>query len=152
VTEPSRDHDHIVVLESATWADFQRLLEMRGDRSVPRLAYADGRLEIMTPSRSHESIKSMIGRLVEAWCMERGVDITPYGSWTLEDKHVARGVEPDECYVLGTAEEPDRPDLAIEVNVHAGSVIDGRTTSPRSRNLASAPAAAAGCLAPPSPP
>lgn len=28
----------------------------------------------------------MIGRLVEAWCMERGVEVTPYGSWTLENK------------------------------------------------------------------
>lgn len=120
--QPSVDHDNIVVLESATWADFQRLLEMRGDRSVPRFAYADGRLEIMTPSRSHESIKSMIGCLVEAWCMERGVDITPYGSWTLEDEDVARGVEPDECYVIGTVEEPDRPDLAIEVVWTSGGI------------------------------
>lgn len=34
----------------------------------------------------------MIGRLVEAWCLETGVAITPYGSWTLEDKEAERGV------------------------------------------------------------
>jgi Uma2 family endonuclease len=109
------DSDHIVVLSGATWADFQRVQEMRGDRPVPRLAYLEGSLELMTPSRSHESIKSMIGRLIEAWCLQRGLDITPYGSWTLESKHDERGIEPDECYVLGDPAEPERPDLAIEV-------------------------------------
>ncbi|HVS02189.1 MAG TPA: Uma2 family endonuclease [Thermoanaerobaculia bacterium] len=110
-----RDHDHIVVLTGATWADFQRLLEIRGERSSPRLAYLEGRLEMMTPSRSHEGVKSMIGCLLEAWCLERGIDITPYGSWLLEDKAAEGGVEPDECYVVGGDEEPARPDLAIEV-------------------------------------
>ncbi len=110
-----RDHDDVVVLEGVTWADFQRFLEIRGERPVPRFAYLEGRLEIMSPSRSHESIKSMIGRLVEAWCMDKGVDITPYGSWTLADANVARGLEPDECYVVGDVDDPKRPDLAIEV-------------------------------------
>lgn len=108
-------HDDIVVLAPATWADYQRLLEIRGDRAAPRFTYLEGRLELMSPSRSHESIKSMIGRLVEAWCFEFGVDITPYGSWTLEDKAAERGVEPDECYVLGDNLGSARPDLAIEV-------------------------------------
>jgi Uma2 family endonuclease len=57
----------------------------------------------------------MIGRLVEAWCSERGVDIMPYGSWLLESKTHRRGIEPDECYVVGEVTEPEVPDLAIEV-------------------------------------
>jgi len=119
---PASDHDHIVVLEGATWADFQRLLELRGERPVPRLAYLEGRLEIMSPSRAHESIKSMIGCLVEAWCFETGVDITPYGSWLLERKEALRGLEPDECYVVGDDPDPQRPDLAIEVVWTSGGV------------------------------
>jgi Uma2 family endonuclease len=107
--------DDIIVLRDVTWADYQRLLEIRGDRPVPRLTYLEGALELMTPSRPHESLKSMIGRLVDAWCLEKGVGITPYGSWTLESKEAARGVEPDECYVLGDIAEPERCDLAIEV-------------------------------------
>jgi Uma2 family endonuclease len=116
------DHDGLIVLDGATWADFQRFMEIRGDRSAPRFAYLEGRLEIMAPSRSHEWIKSMIGRLIEAWCIERGVAITPYGSWTLEDKAVDRGAEPDECYVVGDEEDPDRPDLAIEVVWTSGRI------------------------------
>jgi Uma2 family endonuclease len=83
--------------------------------SVPRVAYLEGVLELRSPSLSHEVIKSMLGRLVEAWCLERGVDITPYGSWTHESKEGARGAEPDECYVLGDDPAPLRCDLAIEV-------------------------------------
>ncbi|MFN0248679.1 MAG: Uma2 family endonuclease [Kofleriaceae bacterium] len=107
--------DKIIVLGSATWADYQRLLEMRGDRSAPRIAYLEGAVEIMSPSRSHESLKSMIGCLIEVWCLERGIEFSTYGSWTLEDKAVERGVEADECYVFGAVAEPERPDLAIEV-------------------------------------
>jgi Uma2 family endonuclease len=113
VTPPAPDS--IISLSGATWADYQRVLELRGDRSVPRVAYLEGQLELMSPSLSHEAIKSMLGRLVEAWCLERGVEITPYGSWTHESKSSSRGVEPDECYVLGDNAEPERCDLAIEV-------------------------------------
>ncbi|HEU5074116.1 MAG TPA: Uma2 family endonuclease [Polyangiaceae bacterium] len=114
--------DSIVVLRGATWADFQRVLELKGDSSVPRVAYLEGVLELMSPSQSHEAAKSRIGRLVEAWCVEKGVDITPYGSWTHENKETPRGIEPDECYVLGDTAEPERCDLAIEVIWTSGSI------------------------------
>lgn len=107
--------DHIVLLRTAAWSDFQRVLELRGERPVPRLAYLKGVLELMSPSREHEALKSLIGQLVEAWCLERGVDFRAFGSWTLESKDTDRGVEPDECYVFGDASDPERPDLAIEV-------------------------------------
>jgi Uma2 family endonuclease len=114
--------DKIVVLRDATWADFQRLLELKGEASVPRLAYLEGAIEIMTPSRPHESLKSMVGRLVEVWCLENDIEFSPYGSWTLEKKEKASGIEPDECYVFGVVREPERPDLAIEVVWTSGGV------------------------------
>ena len=117
-----RDHDHIVIVRNATWADYQRHLEMRGDDAVPRITYLEGTLELMSPSRTHESMKSMIGCLVEAWCFERGLDISPYGSWTLQNEDADRGAEPDECYVVGDVPEPDCPDLAIEVVWTSGGV------------------------------
>jgi len=114
--------DQRVVLVGATWADYQRLLAIREESAVPRLTYLEGRLEIMTPSRFHEIDKSMIGCLVEAFCTERGIEITPYGSWTLENKEVERGVEPDECYVLGDDDDPAIPHLAIEVIRTSGGI------------------------------
>ncbi|MGI9304976.1 MAG: Uma2 family endonuclease [Gammaproteobacteria bacterium] len=114
--------DHRVMLRNVSWADYQRLLEIRGDRSVPRITYLQGLIELISPSQTHESIKSMIACLIEAWCIEKGVDITPYGSWTIENKEVDRGIEPDECYVLGDHAEARRPDLAIEVIWSSGGI------------------------------
>jgi Uma2 family endonuclease len=107
--------DQIVVLRDATWADFQRMLELKGDRTAPRLAFLEGVLEIMSPSRSHEALKSLIGQLVEVFCLAKGIDFNAYGSWTLEDKASGRGIEPDECYVFGDGSGAARPELAIEV-------------------------------------
>jgi len=128
LAEQLKDHDdtpredRIVVLRGMSWSDYQRMLEVRGDASVPRLAYLEGQLEIMTPSLPHESIKSRIGRLVEVWCLEKGVEFSPYGSWTLENKEKERGLEPDECYVFSAVAAPLRPDLAIEVVWTSGGV------------------------------
>jgi Uma2 family endonuclease len=107
--------DHFIQLHGVSWADYQRLLEIRGDRSAPRITFLEGRLEIMSPSRGHETIKSIIGRLIEAYCLERGVEFSTYGSWTIESEESERGAEPDECYVFGEVANPDKPDLAVEV-------------------------------------
>ncbi len=114
--------DKIVVLRGATWADYQRMLEMRGEVSSPRVAYLEGVLEIKTPSRQHEGLKFNIGRLVEVWCLENEIEFSGYGSWTLEAEKDARGIEPDECYVFGNVSDPEQPDLAIEVVWTSGGI------------------------------
>jgi Uma2 family endonuclease len=106
--------DHIVFLDGVTWQDYERFLEIRGDRSAPRMTYLEGVLEIMAPSRHHESIKSRIGRLVEVYCLHAGIDFETLGSWTVKEQQEERGVEPDECYIFG-GEDRSRPHLAIEV-------------------------------------
>lgn len=115
---PAPDEDQVVVIRDATWADYQRLLSLRGESAVPRLTYFEGRLEIMSPSRSHEKKASRVGRLVEAYCLHAGIEFEALGSWTLEKKEAERGAEPDECYLFGDAtldEDPAAPELAIEV-------------------------------------
>jgi Uma2 family endonuclease len=106
--------DNIVVLRHVTWEDYERLLEMRGDHSAPRISYLEGEVEIRSPSKDHEQIKSYIGHLLEAWCVDRGIDVTPVGSWTLKEEKTESGAEPDECYLFGT-ERRETPQLAIEV-------------------------------------
>ena len=58
--------DQRVIMYNLTFRHFEAQLELRGERSSPRLAYIDGTLEIMTPSKDHERIKSYVGCLVEA--------------------------------------------------------------------------------------
>lgn len=114
--------DHILVLHDATWADYQRLLEIRGEHSAPRISYLKGSIEIMTPSTSHEAIKGLVGCLLEVWCLERNVEFSTLGSWTVERKELERAVEPDECYVFGEHEGRTEPDLAIEVVWTSGGI------------------------------
>ncbi|HEX5049028.1 MAG TPA: Uma2 family endonuclease [Gammaproteobacteria bacterium] len=114
--------DHYVHLHGVTWADYERILELRGDHSAPRITYLEGTLEIMSPSRPHDSIKSTIGRLVEVWCLEHDVEFLTVGSWTVKNRRKKRGVEPDECYVFSRFATAKRPDLAIEVVWTSGGI------------------------------
>jgi len=107
--------DERVVMHGVPWSHFEAILALRGDTSVPRLSYLQGALELMTPSRNHESIKKLLARMIEHYAMEAGIRLSGYGSWTLRSAPKERASEPDECYVLGDARLKGTPDLVIEV-------------------------------------
>ena len=116
---PAGEHvptaDERVVIYNVGWNGFEKLLEVRGDRSPPRVAYLDGAVEIMSPSPDHGFIKSHIGRLVEVYMEHLDVQYTCLGEWLIKQQKDEAGVEPEECYVFGKSWREDRPDLAIEV-------------------------------------
>jgi Uma2 family endonuclease len=116
---PAGEHvptaDQRVVMYGVPWSQYEAQLAVRGEASVPRIAYLEGALELMSPSKDHERIKSYVGRLVEAYALERGIDLSPYGAWTLKNASRESGAEPDECYIVGTDQEAEAPHLAIEV-------------------------------------
>lgn len=114
--------DQRVVRYGVPWDHYEVELALRGERSVPRLAYLQGALEIMSPSKDHERIKSYIGRLVEAYAVDAGIDLSPYGQWTLKRAPGEAGLEPDECYILGSDQQKPAPDLAIEVVWTSGGI------------------------------
>lgn len=115
--------DRFVVRRGVSWSEFQRVLEERGERSHPRMAYLEGTLEIMSPGSHHEGLRGVIGCLVEVWCLEHDIEFTTLGNWTQQDEAVARAVEPDECWVFGgPLGERSRCDLAIEVIWTSGSI------------------------------
>jgi Uma2 family endonuclease len=113
--------DQRVVTYQVPWAHYEAQLALRGEAPVPRMAYLEGALEITTPSKDHERIKSYIGRLVETYALERGIDLSPYGAWTLKSAPKASGLEPDECYIVGD-QSKEIPDLAIEVAWTSGGI------------------------------
>jgi Uma2 family endonuclease len=115
--------DQRVVMHSVPWSHYEAQLALRGESAVPRMAYLEGALELMSPSKDHERIKSYIGCLVEAYALARGIDLSPYGAWTLKSAPKASGAEPDECYIIGGDQGKDIPDLVIEV-VWTGGGID----------------------------
>lgn len=114
--------DQRVIRYGVPWEHFEVELALRGDRAGPRIAYLQGALEIMSPSKHHERIKSYIGSLIEAYALETGLDLSPYGHWTLKNAPREAGLEPDECYILGSDQDKPAPDLAIEVVWTSGGI------------------------------
>ncbi len=113
--------DQRLITYGVPWSHYETQLALRGDHPVPRIAFLEGVLELMSPSRDHERIKSYIGCLIEAYALERNIDLSPYGSWTLKQAPKQAGLEPDECYLVGD-QQRDTPDLAIEVVWTSGGI------------------------------
>jgi Uma2 family endonuclease len=114
--------DQRLLMYNVPWSGYEAQLALRGDAPVPRVAFLDGVMELMSPSRDHERLKSYLGRLVEAYALERDIDLSPYGAWTLRHAPRASGLEPDECYIIGSDQRAERPDLAIEVVWTSGGI------------------------------
>ncbi len=124
VPEPAeRSEDQCIILHHVGWDTYDCLLEARGDNSTVRITYLKGALEFMSPSLEHESDKTLLARLVEAYAEEVGVELVGAGSWTIRNRLKEAGAEPDECYFLGVPEkQPSRPDLVIEVVRTSGGI------------------------------
>jgi Uma2 family endonuclease len=114
--------DARVVMFGVSWEGYEAQLTLRGDVAGPRIAYLDGAMELMSPSKGHERVKSYIGMLIETFAEERGIDLSPYGSWTLKAEAKTAGLEPDECYLVGADQARATPDLAIEVVWTSGGI------------------------------
>jgi Uma2 family endonuclease len=121
-TEASEHADQRVFLHDVPWSHYEIMLAVKGDAPVPRIAYLEGELELMSPSQSHEMIKSRLRQLIEAYAAHRGIDLWPIGSWTVRAAPARRGVEPDECYTIGDPRLKQVPDLAIEVVWTSGGI------------------------------
>jgi Uma2 family endonuclease len=112
--------DQRVSLHGVSWAQYEALLELRGNGAGPRMTYLEGELEFMSPSPEHEAIKTTLARLLEVYALATGIELEGYGSMTMKSRPQARGAEPDECYAVGGAKK--HPDFAIEVEWTSGGI------------------------------
>jgi Uma2 family endonuclease len=88
------DPDQWVILNGIDWWQFETFLAIRGDRAGVRVTYLEGQLEIRSPSRRHEMLKTMIARLLEAYADEKGLVFEGYGSLTMRNPAELRGSSP----------------------------------------------------------
>ena len=120
---PAIEHDERrFVLHGVPWPVYVALRDALDDQSGLKMTYLKGTLELMSPSTLHEDAKTIIGRLLELWAMERDLDLRGFGGATFRREAKERGLEPDECYKLGKLEDDGVPDIAIEVIVSSGLV------------------------------
>ncbi len=110
--------DQRIVHSGITWQQFKLIQSGFGNTRNVRLFYHDNTIEIVMPGREHELFKSIIGFLVELFCLEMGIEFEPLGSTTQEREGKA-AAEPDESYCFGTSKPI--PDLVIEVIFTSGS-------------------------------
>lgn len=112
--------DRRFVLSGVSWQQYVILRETLDDFAGLRLTYLKGTLEFFMPSRQHEGIKTLIARLLELYALETNTRLYGFGSETYRKEAEEKGLEPDECYCVGSVKEI--PDLAIEVNLTSGSI------------------------------
>jgi Uma2 family endonuclease len=130
ITRASIDHvapgeyvptaDRRVAMYGLDWAAFESFLALRGD-ALPRVAYLKGTLELMSPSRDHEQLKTYFAAVLEEYLDHLGIVYDGAGAWLLKHAPEEAGLEPDECYLFHESEKP-RPDLAIEVVWTSGGI------------------------------
>ena len=116
VDDPEERH----TISPVSWSQYGTLLSEIGDQSSYHISYLNGVLEIVAPSRRHESGKTRIGTLLEIYFLETNIEYFPTGSTTFRKPDQEVGVEPDESYCIGTDKE--FPDLVIEVVVTSGGI------------------------------
>lgn len=119
------------LLHGVPWREYVALRELPENHRV-RMTYDRGELEMMSPSKWHEQLSYLIGRLIDVWTEELGIDVQSCRTVTFRREDLQRGLEPDNCYF---AHEPQvrrkrqldlsidpPPDLAVEIDLTASGV------------------------------
>lgn len=117
-----------LILSGISWPTYLALVKDLEDFPGVRVAYDRGILEIMSPSKLHENLKTCLSQMLEILMFELNIERDSSGSTTWKREDLAKGIEPDACYYI--ASEPrvrgkpqvdlsvdPPPDLAIEVDL-----------------------------------
>jgi Uma2 family endonuclease len=117
-----------VILHDLTWDEFEAILVDLGESRSSRIAYDQGKLEIMTPLPEHEVNKEYVSDFVKVLLEELDIEFCPLGSTTFKNQIMLKGIEPDSCFYIQneavvrgknkldlTIDPP--PDLALEIDI-----------------------------------
>lgn len=128
----TNDSGRRILLNDISWAEYERFLEDFEQRPGWRLAYHGGKLEIMPPTPEHKEYSFSFHDFVRAICDRFDINLEGRRSATFRSEMLKKGVEPDECYYIQSAEKvagkkfpKDKfpvPDIAVEVDVTTESL------------------------------
>lgn len=121
-------------LTGISWQSYEQLVEDDLDRSVPRLTFDRGMLEIMSPTNAHESVNRCLANIVTIVSGQLGISLADVGSVTVRRRELERGFEADSTFyftnleliksvttTLDLAIHPP-PDLVIEIDATHSSL------------------------------
>lgn len=112
-------HDQYLILGDRTWEHFKLIESGFAGSPGVRLNYYQNTIEILMPGEEHEFFKTIIGFLLELYCLDYGIEFIPAGSMTQKRDGLV-SIQADEAYWFG--EKKEVPDLAIEVVFSSGGV------------------------------
>ncbi len=120
------------LVENVRWETYVALADDRRS-CVPRITYDRGLMELMSPKKVHEMVKTLLGRLVAAYAEVCEIEILSVASTTFRRQDLKRGFEADEAFYVEHAEamrakdeidlsiDPP-PELVIEVEITASAI------------------------------
>ena len=123
--------DAVVQLDRVRWETYGDLRDSPENDHV-RMTFDRGVLVLMSPSKRHERIASLIGQLIVEWALVKRVPFQSCDTVTFQREDLSRALEPDKCYyiqhenIVRDRDELDLsvdppPDLVIEVDVASSS-------------------------------
>ncbi|MEZ6112065.1 MAG: Uma2 family endonuclease [Pirellulaceae bacterium] len=121
------------VFRDLSWSQYESILAALGNRRL-RHTYVRGTLEIMSPSRHHAWVRSLLAAMVGVLCRELSLPRLSVGSTSFQDANWDHGFEADEGFYVGResvvrgrewdrfdADRNSPPDLFIEVDIASSS-------------------------------
>lgn len=121
-----------ILLNDISWNEYEMFLKDFEERAGWRLAYNGGKLEIMPPTLEHDYYSFTFHNFVLAYCEEFDLNLEGAGSTTFRRQFLEKGVEPDECFYIQSAEkiigkkftpkDYPMPDIAVEIDITTESL------------------------------
>jgi Uma2 family endonuclease len=115
---------------NVSWEVYERLLADLSPSAGVRIFYDQGRMEIMSPTSSHEKPVKIIFTLVGVLRDVLDIDIESLGSTTLRVQMKGKGAEPDDSfYVQHAAQLIGKTDLDLTKDPPPDIVVESDLTS-----------------------
>ena len=87
-------------LRNITWPQYKKILEDIGTHRAKRVAYNNGRLQLMIPHSRQEDDKEIISDLIKVLLEECCIEFRALGSTLFERQNDLKAIEPDQCFYI----------------------------------------------------
>lgn len=122
-----------VVRLPATWQEYEKLCQQRGDGSIPRIKYRNGEVLLMSPLPVHGRDANLLSDIVKVLLDSDGREYDAFTPITMTLPEES-GIEPDYCFYIDNWQavsgkqridwrQDPPPDLVIEIDVTSYSDI-----------------------------
>lgn len=121
-----------ITFGNTTWNDYETLIKEVGEASHLRISFTQGNLKVMTLSSLHENYMALVQNFLSHLSLQKRIKILHYKSATMKVTKELKGVEPDGCFYVQSADKlPNKlhidfsqdpmPDIILEIDIYHDS-------------------------------